>query len=245
LVQLKRLEAKQVAEYLNFKICSILFRVDSRGEAIRQFRGHLRSYKQQVEPEGVAFEHWSWVARQYCIFGEMIEAAARDHGSTTPDSGVTDRWQWPALYFHAAAKYTKRRRTSAEQICGMCPPGAGTATGGPRPPIGSYYGQLQLMKHGSEQNVESALVEAESSVQHSLYLVELLSRAYNYFKRQGSCNRMIHGLVAEMAEEYYLQGEYSKAQRLFESISPSYRKEGWTPILTAAVCVSSANACLA
>ena len=44
---------------------------------------------------------------------------------------------------------------------------------------------------------------------------------------------MIHGRVSEMAEEYYLQGEYTKAQKLFESITPSYRKEGWSVILNA------------
>ena len=49
--------------------------MDSRGEAVRQFRGHLRSYKPQTAPEEVSFEHWAWVARQYFVFGHLVARA--------------------------------------------------------------------------------------------------------------------------------------------------------------------------
>ena len=228
----ERLEAKVVAEYLNYKLCAILVRMDSRGEAIRQFRGHLRSYKPQTAPAEVSFEHWAWVARQYFVFGQLLEAAS-SQPEANPDTGAAaDRWQWPALYYHAAAKATKQRRKAAEALCGVCPPGAGSADGAARLPEGGYYGQLELVRLQSPpENIFGELIKLEETVQHSLKLVELLSRAYEHFKRRGACRRMIHGLVGEMAEEYYLQGEYSKAQKLFDSISPSYREEGWGPIL--------------
>ena len=228
-----RLEAKAVGEFLNYKLCAILVRMDSRGEAVRQFRGHLRSYKPQTAPEEVSFEHWAWVARQYFVFGQLLEAAASPEGKpdAKPDSAA-DRWQWPALYYHAAAQATKRRRKAAEALCGVCPPGGGSADGAAPLPEGGYYGQLELVQQSAPADaVFGALVKREETVQHSLKLVELLSRAYEHFKRRGECRRMIHGLVGEMAEEYFLQGENGKAQKLFDSISPSYREEGWSAIL--------------
>jgi hypothetical protein len=223
-----------VAEYLNYKLCAILVRMDSRGEAIRQFRGHLRSYKPQTAPDEVGFEHWAWIARQYFVFGQLLEAASSQPDAKSDPSVLADRWQWPALYYHAAAKATKQRRKAAEALCGTCTPGAGSADSA-RPPEGAYYGQLQLvsLSKQSPATVFEELIKLERTTQHSVKLVELLSRAYEHFKRRGECRRMIHGLVGEMAEEYYLQGECSKAQKLFESICPSYREEGWGPILGA------------
>lgn len=230
----ERLEAKAVAEYLNYKLCAILVRMDSRAEAIRQFRGHLRSYKPQTAPDEVGFEHWTWIARQYFLFGQLLEAAS-SQAETKPDPAVlADRWQWPGLYYHAAAKATKQRRKAAEALCGMRVPGAESSAGGPgQLPEGPYYGQLQLvlLSKQSPATVFDELIKRETVVQHSLKLVELLSRAYEHFKRRGECRRMIHNLVGEMAEEYYLQGEYGKAQKLFESICPSYREEAWGPVL--------------
>lgn len=232
----ERLEAKAVAEYLNYKLCAILVRMDSRGEAIRQFRGHLRSYKPQTAPDEVCFEHWAWIARQYFLFGQLLEAAI-SQAETKPDPAVlSDRWQWPGLYYHAAAKATQRRRNAAEVLCGTRTPDAGSGVDTQAQlPEGPYYGQLQLVSLSNQPPIAvfDELIKQETAVQHSLKLVELLSRAYEHFKRRGECRRMIHGLVREMAEEYYLQGEYGKAQKLFESICPSYREEGWIPILGA------------
>ena len=142
-----RIEAKTIAEYALYKICSLLLITmpssqtdDNRNEAIRQFRAHVRSYKADAMPTEVEFEHWAWVrlsacvvpavrspsnssmltppdrgwcrqvVRQYRMFGELLEKSGANSDSN-------DRWQWPGLYFHAAAKYTMKQRQTAKALC--------------------------------------------------------------------------------------------------------------------------------
>jgi hypothetical protein len=226
----RRVEAKTIAEYMMYKISSLLLITmvssqadDNRNEAIRQFRSHVRTYKSDATPSEVEFEHWAWLARQYRVFGELLEQAG------SPDS--RDRWIWPGLYFHAAAKYSVKRRQAARQLCSPelieHQQSVPVASRGIRPRWAAFYGQFS---EEVEYEIYKQLVVTEAGISHSEMLLEMLNRAYKQFKQRG-CKRTMYFVVSEMAEEYYGRGEYDKARRLFESVSTSYRQEHWWSVL--------------
>ena len=215
------MEAKTIAEFLNYKLCATLLRLKRRGEAIAQFKQHLRMYKGDVAPLEVEFEHWSWVSRQYRVFGELLEALP---GAA---AGGGDRWQWPGLYYHAAAKFSARRRDAAQSRCSLVEADEAAL----RPAWGEYFGQFAIRQlTGSDDELFTALTVAEKVVHHGDAVVEMLGKAYEQFKRRKQV-RMIHFLVSDMAQEYYRQAQFDKAKKLFDTVSTNYRDEKWWSVL--------------
>lgn len=44
-------------------------------DAISQFRKHIDIFRGKTEPTELAFEHASWISKQYLHFGDLFEEA--------------------------------------------------------------------------------------------------------------------------------------------------------------------------
>ncbi|KAF9106580.1 hypothetical protein BGX27_009108 [Mortierella sp. AM989] len=74
-------------------------------------------------------------------------------------------------------------------------------------------------------------MNAERAIDHLALTIELLTKSYEQFKRY-KAGRMTLFLASEIAGTYYNAGKFDMALKFFERISKTYRKEGWTLILT-------------
>ena len=67
--------------------------------------------------------------------------------------------------------------------------------------------------------------------------IELLTKAHDHFKRtapkDGSAGsaRLFASIVARLARGYLLAGDFASSKRLFDSVAPVYRREGWDDLL--------------
>ncbi|KAG0364056.1 Foie gras liver health family 1-domain-containing protein [Gamsiella multidivaricata] len=74
-------------------------------------------------------------------------------------------------------------------------------------------------------------MNAERTIDHLALTIELLTKSYEQFKRY-KAGRMTLFLASEIAGTYYTAGKFEMALKFFERIGKTYRKEGWTLILT-------------
>ena len=109
---LNLVEVKAVAELLHLKLATLLLHSGKEGEAVVWMRQHVAFFRNKVGPPEGAFLHWAWLARQFQVFGEMLQqrlgsgiapAGATEGGegaaaSSGADS-VSERELLPAYYF--------------------------------------------------------------------------------------------------------------------------------------------------
>lgn len=58
------MEIKTVSGYLNYKICSIMFKTGHPREAITHFKTHIEKYCDRMGFQELIFEHFSWMSVQ-------------------------------------------------------------------------------------------------------------------------------------------------------------------------------------
>ncbi|KAI9100994.1 Gryzun, putative trafficking through golgi-domain-containing protein [Phlyctochytrium arcticum] len=73
-------------------------------------------------------------------------------------------------------------------------------------------------------------VAAERNADHPTLVIELLTKAYEQFKKHRAA-RMTLFLAAEIARVYEQSGKYEMALKFFERIGKTYRKEHWDFVL--------------
>ncbi|KAL0489500.1 hypothetical protein AKO1_010509 [Acrasis kona] len=112
------------------------------------------------------------------------------------------------------------------------------------PENGGYYGQPILMKTPSmgaklaSQQLsipESELLDVLREcllVKHGEEVIQMLTKAYNQYKKIQTMKRMIYFIANNIAEEHLSGGEYKRANDFFDRIAKSYRKERWYQLLT-------------
>ncbi|KAJ3218890.1 hypothetical protein HK099_004896 [Clydaea vesicula] len=72
--------------------------------------------------------------------------------------------------------------------------------------------------------------DIEKNVEHSVLVIELLTKAYEQFKFR-KCGRTSLYLAGEIARLYYLGGKFDMALKFFDRINKTYRKDRWFYIL--------------
>lgn len=131
-------------ELIPSQICRLLLYTGDAQKVLAPFYVHLKRFGDLSRGWGIGeetFEFWSWMARQYRIFGELLEMGQNDNlhipahappvfptssVSTapptpeyfaTPTSGMNPLQvlQQPAYYFHAAADCTLKRKQRFEE----------------------------------------------------------------------------------------------------------------------------------
>ncbi|GJP38052.1 hypothetical protein CLOM_g22485 [Closterium sp. NIES-68] len=80
------LEVKAVAEVLSLKVCTLLLHSGREVEAVGWFRTFMEWFRARTGPPEAAFLHWGWMARQYEVFGELLQQrlASSGHVVGTP-----------------------------------------------------------------------------------------------------------------------------------------------------------------
>eukprot|EP01102_Stenamoeba_stenopodia_P018996 TRINITY_DN7057_c0_g1_i1.p1 TRINITY_DN7057_c0_g1~~TRINITY_DN7057_c0_g1_i1.p1 ORF type:complete len:1102 (-),score=294.74 TRINITY_DN7057_c0_g1_i1:121-3426(-) len=220
-------EVKVLADYINFKICKTYITMgNALGETVSHFNAHIRTYKNSPRPAEREYEHWAWVARQYQVFGELLDMYAPNLALMS--TGLLH----PGYYYHAAASYATERKkhakrlianTSSEKLAKFSKDSLLNST------VGLYIGQEPDDITNDESNLKALAQEARFD--HSTAIIQLLTKAYDKYK-MGRLGRMILYLASEMAQEYFNSEKYKMAKKFFDRIAITYRKEKWWFLLT-------------
>ncbi|KAF6766968.1 protein of unknown function DUF1683, C-terminal [Kalmanozyma brasiliensis GHG001] len=252
-------EAKVLADTLCVRICKLLLYADDGTGAALFFRKHLARFTDLSTGWGIGamtFEYWSWLAKQYRMFGELVEHATR----TIPGSPLPP-FQLPIhapplpsrlLHPDALPRFSDGRgEVSAPP--NMLLPNANavavsTIPGSALQSPGGYYYLAALCtverrtrflralssQPSSTETEESGPLAHESKVDHTAQLTEALTKAYDAFKR-GRMHRHALFIAAKIATAYDEGGQDEMALKFLERILKSYAKEGWGEVRRALV----------
>lgn len=157
------------------------------------------------------------------MFGDLLEAAikagyqlpalprptpgpplhARAAAQHVPDSIL----QHPGYYYYLAGLCAVRRRDCFKEA------------------------ELAFKKQEAEKPIKAstALVH-ERAVPHAEQIVELFSKAYEYFKRE-KATRVTLYLADQISAVHCDTGNAEMAQKFDDRIGRTYRREGWTKVL--------------
>ncbi|XP_054273779.1 trafficking protein particle complex subunit 11 [Macrosteles quadrilineatus] len=235
-------EVKTVAGFILYKVCRLLFALNQPRDAINQFRSHVDHFRPKVGPPELIFQHYAWLAKQYCLFGELFEEAIRGGLPAV-------QTMHPGYYYEQAARLATDRKLSCLQLCQgvdkypASDPLAGTDSlefYGQRP---WRAGSLSAQPPDPTRELEGTVAlqyNEKHKVSHSAIIISLLGNAITQFKNY-RCPRMRRHLAIQMADEYYSSKDYGKALTLLMHMLWDYRAEAWTSLLTSLL--SKALAC--
>ncbi|GAB5357311.1 hypothetical protein AAMO2058_000363700 [Amorphochlora amoebiformis] len=230
------IELKVVAQVIVFKIIYLLLHMNKVVDALTQFRHHINFYRHHRGLPSLLFHHHAWMSRQYRTFGEFWEEApsAQRQSSKTQNSGY---------FYQAAAEHAIIRKNSA--LTALEATGMGKLRPSTSMPKTEYLGQLLTLAertygahasagsgtgHLHHHVVVQRVLALEAKQDHSEGVLVLLTRAYENFKRQ-RCSRMILHVASHMAKEYLSSGNPNMANKFFDRIARTYRKEKWNVVL--------------
>lgn len=57
-------EIRTVAGFINYKLCRLMFTINTPRDAISQFRSHTDRFKQRLGFKELSFEHYAWMSQQ-------------------------------------------------------------------------------------------------------------------------------------------------------------------------------------
>lgn len=207
------LEIKVVAGFLSYKICKLMFNINSPRDAITQFRTHIEKYKNRPGFKELIFEHYAWLSVQYSAFAELFCDAIK--------CGLPAlQTQHPGIYYHKAAEYISKRKDAFQQCCSASSPLIDFL---PLTEQNSMnysnilYSDFFGVRGGNrtsepinDQQIIAIVQECEKCVNHSAIYITLLGQAMAQFKIY-KCLRFRKKLAIDMAEEYLKTGDASKA----------------------------------
>jgi tetratricopeptide (TPR) repeat protein len=230
------LEFKVVSGYCSYKICNILFRVGDAEGALVQFRKHIEFFRNETGPKPLAYEHASWMSKQYSGFADLLSAMVNT-------VKVTQR-NHPGVYYQKAAFYAIERQRLCHTLCTKAAQSFTKEI--PSLPEADYVGQRPWRKGLIDDQPSSPKIEHddvavmqanESTVEHPWQVIPLLSLATEHFKKYHS-ERTVVSLKVKMAEQYYQLGEYDKCLMLLMNATQMYRSESWWTLLSSVLQLS-------
>ena len=250
-----RFERMAVAERLHYKLCALHLTLNpgDPGMCVAQMRAHHDAFKRPPAwlPPAALPRHWSWVARQHRAFAELLSQRTPWGGSASAAAGAAagtmplpsppppnaPMTYLPGFWYHAAANATERLRRAAESVDDV---DEGNSVGDGSDVVdGKYVGTFArgdgpITDAEYLGHVNARLPSAPELVKTS---IELLTKAHDHFKRtapkDGSAGsaRLFASIVARLARGYLLAGDFASSKRLFDSVAPVYRREGWDDLL--------------
>ncbi|CBQ69071.1 conserved hypothetical protein [Sporisorium reilianum SRZ2] len=243
-------EAKVLADTLSVRICKLLLYADDGEGAAVFFRRHLARFTDLSTGWGIGamtFEYWSWLAKQYRMFGELVEHATRAvPGSPLPPFQLAAHAPpLPSKLIHPdALPRFSDGRGGVVAPPGMLLPNANAVavstcpyTALQSPGAYHYLAALCTLErrerflratshaaaHDDDADSTSPLAH-ERKVDHTAHLTESLTKAYDSFKRN-RLHRAALLVAARIATAYYDGGHYEMALKFLERILKSYSKD--------------------
>ncbi|KAF8331398.1 Gryzun, putative trafficking through golgi-domain-containing protein [Cantharellus anzutake] len=232
-------EAKVLADTVSLKICKLYLYHSEFNRALMHFNRHLMRFSEMMSGWGIgedSFEYWSWVARQYRAFAELLDQASRSglqptsnsaskfpgavpqHLSTPSVSTVDpspaffglnplNALQHTGYFYYAAAACTRRRLERFTAINNQ---------------------DVHIYNTRCQSPTYSPALVNERKVDHLGTLTELYSKAYELFKfHGGSSSRLTYHMAYRIAETHFLSKRYDLAAKFFERIERTYEEERW------------------
>ncbi|SPO31126.1 uncharacterized protein UTRI_05229_B [Ustilago trichophora] len=243
-------EAKVLADTLSVRICKLLLYSDDGEGAAMFFRRHLARFTELSTGWGIGamtFEYWSWLAKQYRLFGELIEHATR----SVPGAALPP-FQLP---LHAPPLPSKLLhpdslpRFSDGRGGVNAPPGTLLPNNAAISVSTSPYSSLQspgayfylaalctverrtrflratsTPSPPSSSEDDSSPLSHERKVDHTAQLTESLTKAYDSFKRNRQ-HRAALFVAARIATAYHEGGQHEMSLKFLERILKSYAKD--------------------
>ncbi|WRT67104.1 uncharacterized protein IL334_004070 [Kwoniella shivajii] len=237
-------EAKVLADCVAVRICKLLLYDDQGPRALNPFFVHLKRFGDLSRGWGIGeetFEFWSWIARQYRIFAELLEMAQQsglriaslappvfptaasaaapvppDYYATPISSGnPLQVLQQPAFYYYTAASCSIQRQLRYQEA------------------LEAENDALSSEAGSTSGYVSTAPGFAnEKKVDHPALVIELFTKAYSLLKEQDHAqNRMALFVAFRIAEVYCQSGQHEMALRFFDRISLGFKRERWSPIV--------------
>jgi hypothetical protein len=118
-------EIKTVAELLHFKISTLLLHGGKATEAVKWFRQHINFYKPLIGPSESIFLHWSWLQKQFVVFGDLLQnsltsaAQAKPMSSALLDLPVT-KHELQAGYYYQVLHFVPLLDKGYIKACLLC-----------------------------------------------------------------------------------------------------------------------------
>ncbi|KAN0130166.1 Gryzun, putative trafficking through Golgi domain containing protein [Lactarius tabidus] len=225
-------EAKVLADCINLKICKLYLYNNEHALALSQHTIHTRRFSDFSRGWGIGedtFEFWSWIARQYRAFAELVEQGT--------NSTLILPTHQPAVAAPAPAA-SGLAELDALRVLGLNPANALQHSG-------FYYymaAQATERRHArflallENPEVNSANIPGfanEKRVDHFGIVLELYTKAYELFKKHSPLSnghgqgRLTLRVAGRIAGTYYASGKFDMAVRFFERIAKTYRRERW------------------
>ncbi|KIY46190.1 hypothetical protein FISHEDRAFT_47894 [Fistulina hepatica ATCC 64428] len=229
-------EAKVLADCVNLKIVKLYLYNNEHSLALAHHSNHIQQlgdFSRGWEIGEDTYEYWSWMARQFRVFAELLEQGTRlnlkipNHypiaflnSLARPDPNnplahslglnPNHALQHPGFYYYMAARCTEMRRE-----------------------------RFMVLLETEEQQPGSSGIpgfENEKKVEQLALILELYTKAYELFKRhsgqaQNQPARQTLHIAYCIARTYHASGKFDMAARFFERIAKSYRKEHWGAML--------------
>ena len=238
-----------LADTLSIRICKLLLYADDGAGAAGFFRRHLARFTELSTGWGIGamtFEYWSWLSKQYRMFGELVEHATRvNAGSALPP------FQLPAhapplpsklLHPGAVPRFTDGRGEvhpppglllpNQNAVAVSILPSATLAS----PATYYYLAALCTIERrarflriasstpASNETEDSSPLSHERKFDHTAQLTETLTKAYDAFKKARQ-NRAALFVAARIATAYFDGGKDEMASKFLERILRSYKKD--------------------
>ncbi|KAG6813748.1 hypothetical protein H0H92_007700 [Tricholoma furcatifolium] len=239
-------EAKVLADCINLKIIKLYLYNNEHALALSHQNTHVRIFSDFSRGWGIGeetFEYWSWIAKQYRVFAELLEQGTR---STLvipvhlPVANIPSNQQNGGRGSSASALEVETIRSlginpsHALQHSGFYYFMAAKCTEARRE---RYLAALEI-ENSRNIPTPSPGFANEKKVDHLALILELYTKAYELFKKHTLPNpqnptqsRLTLWIAYRIAQTYYESAKYDMAIRFFERIATIYRRESWDSLL--------------
>ncbi|KAF8627616.1 hypothetical protein AX15_004317 [Amanita polypyramis BW_CC] len=240
-------EAKVLSDCINLKIAKLYLYNNEHALALSHHSMHMRKFGDFSRGWGIGeetFEYWSWIARQYRAFAELLEQGSY---STLK----IPLHKPPTLTGNASLLAAVIRGSSASSIELDALRTLGLNPNHTLQHPGFYYYMAarctEMRRDKFQAAVEAELKQQpilspsftnEKKVQHYAITLEFYTKAYELFKKYTPSiapnqpqSRLTLWIAYRIAQTYYDSGEFAMAVRFFERIAKTYRREKWNDML--------------
>ncbi|GAA5919086.1 hypothetical protein JCM1841_003742 [Sporobolomyces salmonicolor] len=224
-------EGKVLADCLTVKIAKMYLYLNEPSRALAQLNRHVFRFRELSESWQIGeqtFEFWSWLSKQYRLFGDLVSVALRagfhlpslrppptprpaPSGMAQPPSPVLvplNVLQHPGHYYYLSAVCAVERRERFRAI----------------------QQAMELEQDGLGVTPATPALAHEAKVDHAEVIIELLTKAYEFFKAHKTKN-MTFFIAAQIARAHFEGGNHEMALKFHDRIAKNYRRDRWRDIL--------------
>ncbi|GAA5922303.1 uncharacterized protein JCM15063_003254 [Sporobolomyces koalae] len=222
-------EAKVLADCVTVKIAKLYLYLNDPSRSLSQLNRHVFRFRQLSESWQISeqtFEFWSWLSKQYRLFGDLTTAALRagfrlpslrPPPTPIPTPGVLQPpspglmplnvLQHPGHYYFLSAVCALERRER-------------------------YRAIKNALENGSAAKPPEGALLHEGKVDHTEVIIELYTKAYEHFKHHGR-RRTTYSIASLIASAHAssIPPNAEMAIKFWDRIGRNYRKDGWRELL--------------